>query len=93
MQFLLNVFLGELRLSGNHTLTEYEMSETIQSKERMDNSFKWANFPGNDLYLGNHSVVLPVMANIAQWLGAHYSSGSRGGSLPLPAIKYPKKMK
>ena len=40
MQFLLNVFLGELRLSGNHTLTEYEMSETIQSKERMDNSFK-----------------------------------------------------
>ena len=34
------------------------------------------------------------MANIAQYFGAHYSGGSRGGSpLPLPVIKYPMKMK
>ena len=32
----------------------------------MDNSFKRANFPGNDLQISIHSVALPVMANIAQ---------------------------
>ena len=41
---------------------------TIQSKERVDNSFKLANFPGNDLEISIHSVVLPVMVNIAQCL-------------------------
>ena len=62
---------------------------TIQSKERMDKSFKWANFPGNDLKISIHSVVLPVKANIAQslkrWLGEHCSGGSKGcsGGSPL----------
>ena len=35
MQFLLNlIFSGELRLSGNHTVTEYEMSGDPYSQKR-----------------------------------------------------------
>ena len=47
---------------------EWNERRTIQSKERMEKSFKWANFPGNNLLKRIHSVVLPVMANIAQSL-------------------------
>ena len=44
----LNPFLGELRLSRNNTMMEYEMSR----EPYRDKTFKLANFPGtkcNDL--------------------------------------------
>ena len=52
---------GELRLNGDHTVTEYEMSgEPYSQKSGWKKSFKWADFTGNDLQ--------PVMANIPQSL-------------------------
>ena len=66
---------------------------TIQSKERMDKSIKWANFPGNDLYLSIHSVVSPVKANIAQCLIGDWERITVADPKGVPSFKYPMKIK
>ena len=64
----------------------------------MDKTFKRANFPGNDLLISIRSVVLPVMAKIAQSLKGdfvHIKVANPGGSgfrPTLPTIKYSMKM-
>ena len=67
---------------------------TIQSKEPMDKSFKWVNFPDKDLSISIHSVVFTWNGQYCsvrkRWLGAHCCGGSRGvhGLPQPPAIKY-----
>ena len=72
---------GELRLSGNHTLTEYEMSGELYSQKG-----EWIIHSNEGIFqvmifkINIRSVVLPVMANIAQVIWSGESRGSSGGS-------------
>ena len=58
---------GELRLSGIHTVTEYEMSgEPYCQKSGWKNHSNERIFQVMTFNKRIHSFVLPVMANIAQ---------------------------
>ena len=57
---------GELRLSGNHTVTEYEMSgEPYSQKSGWKNHSNEQIFQVMTFKKRIHSVALPVMTNIA----------------------------
>ena len=55
------VIMGELPLSRIHTVTEYEMSGEPYSQMS-----RWIILSSERILVSIHSVVLPVMANIAQ---------------------------
>ena len=64
-----SVSLDKLRSSGNHTVTEYEMSrEPYSQKSGWINHLNERIFQAMTFKKSIHSVVLPIMANIAQSL-------------------------
>ena len=88
--------LGELRLGGSHTVTEYEMSGEPYSqksgwiKHSNERTFHVMLFKEISI----RSVVLPVMANIVQSLVGDFKritvanpGGVQGVRPTLPAIK------